>query len=69
MKFDWTINIGTIVSLVTFAVLMGGFFMRLSGYLTRHEVRLANLELKIDMLWEWFRKQVRDINGRPLRDD
>lgn len=46
MKFDFTITIGTLINLVGFAAIL------ITAY-----TRYVKLEMKVDEMYEWFKKR------------
>ena len=50
MRFDWTITFGTLVHLVGMIIAGGLVYTKLSD-------RLARLETKVDMIYEWWTKE------------
>lgn len=57
MTVDWSISLGTIVNIIAFLVTL----------IALHHAnikRLAELETKVDAMWEWFARKLEGINGR-----
>lgn len=48
IKFNWEFNVGTILTIITFAVGVVGLYISISETLTRHDMRLSVIERRVD---------------------
>ena len=54
VRFDWVINFGTMIHLVSFLVTLLILYVKMAQSFARWETRLGIIEAKVDALWKAF---------------
>lgn len=57
MIFDWTISLGTLIS-------VGALIVTLVVLHAKNVRRLAEIETKVQAMWAWFAAKLEQMNGR-----
>lgn len=57
VRFDWTLNFGTVLQLFGMFIMVVGLYIKLNE-------RIQKLETKMDLVFSWWRNQMGSDNDR-----